>query len=165
MTSVVVHALWTGLALSIYLSLSFWAIALFNLEVWLRDFPPDIQEAWGPQGDAARRQKWILGVPVLGLALAGLIWSTMRVDAAAGGLGFVPVFLHAFIALSVFNLVDLLILDWLIFVKIRPGVLVLPGTEGLAGYGDYRFHWNAFLVGTAGISVLSLVLAAVFTLL
>ncbi|MDH3734751.1 MAG: hypothetical protein OEU54_14585 [Gemmatimonadota bacterium] len=59
-------------------------------------------------------------------------------------------------ALSVFNLVDLLILDWLILVRIQPGFVVLPGTEGLAGYDDYRFHGHAFLIGTTGILVVSL---------
>ena len=26
----------------------------------------------------------------------------------------------------------------------------------LAGYEDYRFHWNAFLIGTVGITAVSL---------
>ena len=29
----------------------------------------------------------------------------------------------------------------------RPRVIVLPGTEGLAGYGDYGFHFRGFLKG------------------
>ena len=44
---------------------------------------------------------------------------------------FIAVLLDMF---SVFNLLDWLMLDWLIVVTIRPGFLILPGTESLAGY-------------------------------
>jgi hypothetical protein len=37
--------------------------------------------------------------------------------------------------------------------------MILPGTEGMAGYTDYRFHFLGFLKGTAGIVVASLVIA------
>jgi len=33
------------------------------------------------------------------------------------------------------------VLDWLIFVTIQPDFVVIPGTEGLAGYKDYGFHF------------------------
>ncbi len=58
--------------------------------------------------------------------------------------------------LLVFNAVDLLILDRLVFVTLRPKIVVLPGTEGAGGYGDYGFHFRAFLKGLAGSSVASL---------
>ena len=165
MTAVLEHALWTGLALSIYLSAAFFGIALLNQEIWLDDLPRDIQEVWGPQSPKAVRQKWMLGLPVLLVALAGVVWATLRMVEAAESVGFMELFLHTFVALSVFNLVDLLILDWLILVRIRPDFVVLPGTEGLAGYADYRFHANAFLVGTVGILVISLLAGAAGLLL
>ena len=45
--------------------------------------------------------------------------------------------------------------------KLQPGFVVLPGTEGMAGYEDYAFHFRAFLVGLAGSLVLSLIIAGV----
>jgi hypothetical protein len=54
--------------------------------------------------------------------------------------------------LLVFNAVDLLILDWLVFATLRPRIVVLPGTEGAQGYGDYGFHFRAFLKGLGGRS-------------
>lgn len=57
---------------------------------------------------------------------------------------------------------DLLILDWLIFVTIQPDFIVIPGTEGLAGYKDYWFHFEvSFLGWVQWISILvgALVLA------
>jgi hypothetical protein len=77
---------------------------------------------------------------------------------------FFSVFFGTFVVLLVFNAVDLPILDWLVFVTLRPKIVVLPGTEGAEGYGDYGFHFRAFLKGLAGSSVASL-LACVLTAL
>jgi len=74
---------------------------------------------------------------------------------------FLAVFLGVFTVLLVFNVVDLLVLDWLIFVTIRPGIVVLPGTEDAEGYRDYGFHFRAFLKGVVGSFTASLVIAAV----
>jgi hypothetical protein len=35
----------------------------------------------------------------------------------------------------------------------------------MAGYDDYAFHWRAFLKGTAGIAVLSVIVAGIATLI
>ncbi len=59
----------------------------------------------------------------------------------------------------VFNLFDLVVLDWLVFMRLRPLRVVIPGTEGMAGNDDFRFHLRGFLKGTLGISVLSLAIA------
>ena len=56
--------------------------------------------------------------------------------------GFGTAFLSAFVVLVVFNLVDRLILDWLVFCPLTPRFVVLPGTEGMAGYKDYRMHFR-----------------------
>jgi len=61
------------------------------------------------------------------------------------------------------DLVDLVIVDWLIFVTWQPRFVILPGTEGLAGYKDYAFHFKAFLRGTVLCLVASLMIAAVAT--
>jgi len=61
----------------------------------------------------------------------------------------------------------LLILDWLIFVTIQPSFIVIPGTEGMAGYKDYWFHfqvsflgwvqWVSILVGGLVLASLSMI--------
>jgi hypothetical protein len=92
----------------------------------------------------------VFGVPVL---------SNLRIDQRiAGG----PSFLEVFIGLSrlfmVFNRVDQLIPDWLVFCTLTPEFMILPGTEGMAGYRDYGFHFRGFHIGT----VLCLVSALIF---
>jgi len=156
------HALWAGLGLSVYLGVAFFGLLVFNPEIWISDYPPDIRRAWGPQSPQARAQKWAFAVPIFGLTLAYVIVATMQAARLSGGNpAFLDVVMHTFVMLSVFNLLDLLILDWLIFVRFTPGFAVLPGTEGFEGYDDYRFHFNAFLKGTAGILVASLLVGAI----
>lgn len=47
------------------------------------------------------------------------------------------------------NVIDVVIVDWLIFVAIQPDWVVLPGTSGLAGYDDYWFHFEASVLSWA----------------
>jgi hypothetical protein len=70
---------------------------------------------------------------------------------------FLTAFVHLFVMFSLFNLLDLFILDWAL-VAMHPSFIVLPGTEGLAGYRDYGFHFRGFLIGT--VLVLTSVLIA-----
>ncbi len=60
-----------------------------------------------------------------------------------------------------FNLIDLLILDWLIFCYITPGFMVIPGTEGDIGYKNYWFHFVGFIKGCG----FSLIGTALFVLI
>lgn len=84
---------------------------------------------------------------------------------SGGALNFQDIALSTFIIFMVFNLVDLLLIDWLLVVTIRPSFVMLPGTENLAGYGDYGYHFRAFLKGTVGGLGLSLIVAGVAVVL
>lgn len=162
MTDLLVHALLWGLLVSAFLTVAFIALSWIDPEMWLNDYPPDIREEFGPMSPAANRKRWLLGLPVLVLALALVVLATVRFVRMSGGApGFGPAFLHTFIVMMVFNVVDLILIDWLLFVRIQPRFVVLPGTEGLPGYQDYAFHWHAFLKGTVGITVLSAVFGGV----
>ena len=59
------------------------------------------------------------------------------------------------------NVVDLLIVDWLIVCTIRPKVIVPPGTENCAGWKDYGFHFKGFLHGSVYMSLFALVFAGI----
>lgn len=63
------------------------------------------------------------------------------------------------------NLWDLLVVDWLIGCTITPKFIILPGTEGAAGYKNYAFHFRGFLIGTVISIVVGLIVAAVVSLL
>jgi hypothetical protein len=88
-------------------------------------------------------------------------WSILRlVEIAGPALNFWHIALSVFIIWTVFNVVDLLILDWLFFVTLQPKGIVLPGTEGMASYKDYGFHLRGSLKGQVGIAIVSLIFAA-----
>jgi hypothetical protein len=83
--------------------------------------------------------------------------SSVRAD-GGGHISFLTAFIHLFVMFSVFNLADLLLLDWPL-VAIGPRFVVLPGTEGAAGYRDYKFHFRGFLTGAVLILIASIVIA------
>jgi hypothetical protein len=130
-----------------------------NAEIMLKDYPPDIRAKHGPMSQRSKRQRLPVGIIFIALILGIVTWSLRGVGINAGGdITFVAAFIHLLVMFSVFNLLDLLVLDWLIMIKIRPGFIILPGTEGLAGYGDYGFHFRGFLIGIV-ISLLVSLLA------
>jgi hypothetical protein len=74
------------------------------------------------------------------VVLAIVVGSLVGLRENAGGhIPFLTAFVHLFVMFSFFKLVDLLLLDWPI-VAVGPKFIVLPGTEGLAGYKDYGFY-------------------------
>jgi hypothetical protein len=159
LTLVLRHGVLYGAILSALMVMAFVGIAFLNPEVWLPDYPPDIRERFGPMSEKAKRQRRLVGVPVLLLLLGVLVLSTFRLAQIAGGSTFLVVLLGTFVVLLTFNAVDLIILDWLLFVTVQPRIVVLPGTEGAEGYRDYGFHFRAFLKGVAGSFVASVITA------
>jgi hypothetical protein len=156
------QALTDGLILSVLLSALVVVTLRWNAESWLGDYPPDIREAFGPMSAEARRVKLVGGIAFLVFIAAVLVRGLVELSRASGGeLTFLDAFVYTFIVGQVFNLIDLLVLDWLWFVTLSPAFIILPGTEGMAGYKDYGFHFRAFLVGLAGGTVFSAVVAAI----
>jgi hypothetical protein len=98
------------------------------------------------------------------LLLAGvLVLSSVRFAQIGSESIFFSVCFGTFVVLVVFSAVDPLILERLVFVTLRPNIVVLPGTEGAEGYGDYGFHFRAFLKGLAGPLIGSLIVAGMAT--
>jgi hypothetical protein len=160
--SLLQHSLLYGAMLSAGVSVLFLVGAYLNPEIMLRGYPPDIKARYGEGSPATKRQRSWLALAV-GLVLFGtLALAIMRLPQAIGGeLTFVATILCVFIMLFIFNLVDLVVLDWLIFNTLQPKFIVLPGTAGMAGYRDYGFHFKAFLRGTLILLVASPIIAAI----
>ena len=156
------HGVFFGTNFGVFMGLAFVGLAYLNPEIWLLDYPPDIREKFGPMSEKAKKQRRLAGIPVFLLLAATIVFATVRFARIDGGEStFFAVFLGVFTVLLVFNVVELVILDWLIFVTIRPRIVVLPGTEGMEGYGDYGFHFRTFLKGVVGSAAASLVIAGV----
>ena len=94
----------------------------------------------------------LIGAPVT----SALLWRI----ATLGSRSFWDLFAYAFGLLFIFNLVDLLILDWLIVCKFKPRWATLPGTEHIVIPKPYLHHFKGFLMGNVGLLIVALALAA-----
>lgn len=151
-----------GLVLSGLLMVIMLASMAYSADIWVGDYPPDIKQKYGAKSEKARRASPLVSLAFFTVALAVPTLAIRRISLEAGApLGFFEAFLGIFTVLMVFNLVDLLIIDWLIFNLITPRLIVLPGTEGMAGYKNYFFHFRGFLIGTAACLVAALIGAGV----
>ncbi|MCA9966596.1 MAG: hypothetical protein KC423_20245 [Anaerolineales bacterium] len=159
------HSFFYGAILTLVMSSTFLTLLFINPEMWLDDYPPDIRAQFGPMSTKAKRLKWVAAPLVLGFFLGIVIVAARQwVQAHPAQFTFGDLFWSSFLIFNLFNLFDLLILDWLIFVTIQPRLAILPGTEGAAGYKDYAFHFYASLKGMAGAVVVSAVVAGVVML-
>jgi hypothetical protein len=132
----------------------------YHAEIWRDDYPPDVRARAGPMSTRATAERRFVAAALLALVLGIPVWSTRRLRRHNGGdLCFLSAFLHAYGVSLVFNGFDAVVLDYLLIVRIRPRFVILPGTEGLPGYGDVSFHVVAFLKGL-GIAVIPSLLAA-----
>lgn len=155
-------ALLYGLGLSLALTAIMIASGAVALDMFVGDYPPDIRQKYGPMSPRASRLRpyvaalffiIVLVVPILGL---------FALRAQAGNLPFISALVFSGVALLVFNTYDLIVLDWLFFCTLQPRLMVLPGTEGMAGYRDYRFHFNGFLKGLGFCTAGALVIAVLW---
>ncbi len=142
-------ALRDGLILSVPASIVLIALLRANPRWMLQDYPPQIQALAPPRTAQEKRRGLILGLPFLILLIAVPLWSTLSLQQRAGGqAAFADLCLNAFVVLLVFNLVDLLVLDWGMFCTLTPRFLVIPGTGDAPGYKDYMFHLRGAMIGT-----------------
>lgn len=129
--------------------------------MWVGDYPPDVKEAFGEMSAKAKAYRPLIAALFFGSIITITVLSLGRLRLITPEVGFWSYALSTFIVLMVFNIFDLLIIDWLIFVAIQPKAIILPGTEGLGGYKDYCFHFRGFIIGTAFSGVGALVISAV----
>ena len=155
-------ALICGLVLSLVLSTIMVISAAIAPDMWVGDYPPDIKERFGPMSPRAARIRPFVATLVFAAALAIPVIGLYNLSSKVGYLQFLPALVFSATALLVFNVFDLLVLDWLFFCTIQPRPMVLPGTEGMAGYRDYRFHFIGFLKGLIFCSVGGLIVACVW---
>jgi len=156
------NALLYGLALSLVLGAIMAISLVLAPDMWVGDYPPDIRAKVGPMSPRGARLRPFIAIPFF---IAILVIPVLALSSLAGRVGSVPftaALASSFIVFLTFNLFDLLIADWLIFCTLRPSRIILPGTEGMAGYRDYRFHFIGFLKGLGFCLVGGLVVAAVW---
>jgi hypothetical protein len=146
-----------GLAACVLLVVWLFLLGQTNPRIMLQDYPRDVQAAVPPKTAQERRQTVYWAIPLFLLFLGFPVAAALTAEAA--GADILTIALCAFGVGVVINLFDLLILDWLLFCTWTPHFVVLPGTEGMAGYKDYGQHFRGFLVGTVISAALSAIIS------
>ncbi|OQY18332.1 MAG: hypothetical protein B6I34_10875 [Anaerolineaceae bacterium 4572_32.1] len=155
-----------GVVLSLLASLFIVITIRLNPRIWLRDYPKDIQDKVPPKTQKEKKLSLMLGIPFLILLVAVPFVSSLTLNLENNGnISFYLLFLNAFGVASIFNLVDWLLLDWVMFCTITPKFVVIPGTEGMAGYKDYFYHFRGFLIGTVTSAAAGLIIAGLVSFL
>lgn len=162
----ITQALLSGGLLSAILSLLIFASLAYNPRLWLHDAPQAMQDAVPPLTKREKRDRLLLSVPFFAVLILIPVLSVLSVEAALGrSLSFAEAFVHLYTVWMVFNLVDLLLLDWLVVVMWHPQRLQIPGTQHLIHLNSYADHFRGFLIGVVLGVVFSAVLGALLTVL
>jgi hypothetical protein len=139
----------------------------FKPRMALSDYPEDVKAAVPPRTKEELRAGIILSIPLLILFITYPLYSVWRVEFISGNeltywMAFAVIFGEYFMV----SMFDLIVLDLLMFYTWTPKFLVLPGTEGFAGYKDYRPHVKAQLTaGNIMLVIFSALLALIPTFL
>jgi hypothetical protein len=167
LTTLIQHGLFYGLVLGILFTAVVLLGVFLNVEIMQNDYPPDVKKAYGAdRNPRTRAQRRLFSLSLLAVLFGVICYSILDLKrSAALEFNFLSLFVLVFVEVFVFNLWDLLVLDWLIFNTLQPRFIFLPGTEGHAGYKDYFFHFKGFLTGLAFNFVAALVLAGIAQIL
>ena len=127
----------------------------FQPRLFLRHLPQEMRSVVPPRSEKERWMSIPFGL-LIGLPFAlALLWRTAALESHS----FRQHFVYAFGVLLIFNLVDLLLIDWLIVCWWRPRWAVFPGTEQVVLPSPYRHHFNGFMMGLVGITFAGLAVA------
>jgi hypothetical protein len=149
-----------GTVLSVVGSACLLLLLRFNPRLFLGHYPKEIREIVPPRSKKERRMSILVGLLLGAPFTSALLWRTATLESHA----FWDRFAYAFGVLFIFNLVDLLILDWLIVCWFKLPWVVLPGMEHIAMPIPYLHHFKEFLMGTAGLVLVGLAIAALLSI-
>ena len=124
-----------------------------NPRIALSDYPEDVQAAAPPRTKKELRQGILLSIPFLLASIVVPLYSTWLLKQENGGeIAYWMAFVTIFGVHLIFFLFDLIVLDILMFCTWTPSFLVIPGTEGMLGYKDWRMHVRGHM--TTGLPLL-----------
>jgi hypothetical protein len=149
-----------GAMLSLVGSIYLLVLLRFNPRMFLRHFPKEIREIVPPKSKKEQRTSVLLGLLIAVPFTSALLWRA----ATLGGHSFWELFAYVFGVLFIFNLVDLLILDWPIVCWIEPRWVILPGTEHVVFPTQYLHHFKGFLMGIVSFVIVGLAVAALLSI-
>ncbi|HET9915046.1 MAG TPA: hypothetical protein VFQ13_24360 [Anaerolineales bacterium] len=150
-----------GTVFGLVFSIAILIMGRVNAEMIINDYPPDVRAKFGAMSERTRKQANLATLPLL--ATLGLVVALGlgQLRSKVGELTFVNTFIVTTMIFQIWNLLDLVLLDWFLLMTLKPRFMILPGTEGMAGYSDYMFHFHKFLNGIVFTLILSLIVTVI----
>lgn len=147
-----------GLILCLGLGVVVLGSLYFNPRLWLQDYPAPMRAKVPPLTRREKQAQLIVTVLFIAAAVGALAYAGSRLLAANGGaVSFLTAYLHVFFVLNLFNLFDAVVIDFLLIAKLKPGFVLLPGTEGMEYlYEDWGMHWRNYVKGIIVCAILTL---------
>lgn len=135
----------SGAVYSLILGLFLALVFARSPRLMLHAYPHAIQLQVPEKTDKEKRETFIFGFPFIMMMtlfplLTGL-WLRISYHFSV-----IECFLYGAGIVFIFNLFDLLVIDWLIFCTLTPSFIVVKGSHK-ADYADFSFHFSAFLRG------------------
>lgn len=128
----------------------------------LHDYPKDIQEAatlkepTEQQNTKSKLFSAIGSLVIFGaIILFGIAQFRLERTSIWNLFGFI------FIIAMMWNVIDLLVMDWLIICTITPKWVVIEGTDGCKGYKDYWYHFKGFLIGCLYTTLMAVIFTGI----
>ena len=150
-----------GVVLSIALGVVIVGSLAYNPRLWINDAPPRVRALTAPLTARERRDRNIVAALFLVTLVAVAVWSAGRLFARyAESVPVAVVFGHFLGVMFLFNLFDLVVIDWLMLLVMRPAFiqrLHVPGLSYEETVGSYGYHFRAFLKGMGFVVLFSLV--------
>ncbi len=149
--SLIIHLLIYNLVISILL----YASLAYNPRMWMHRMPPEVVQKVPPRTPAEKRQLYFFAIPFLLILVIYPIAYVLQQPSA----GFLDRFLIFSLFFAGFAVWDTLVLDLLIFCKLTPGFVVIPGTT-CKDYANMKYHLVSGAKGIVMSIVFSVILAA-----
>ena len=126
------------------------------------DYPEDVRKiADVPKPSKTHKKHGLLFSTLSFAVLFGLLIIFAILEYKGQAPSFRKIFVHLWIICMAWNVVDLIIVDWLFICLLSFKYFVLPKTEDCKGNKNYKFHFIGFLKGSVAMSII----AAVFTVI
>jgi hypothetical protein len=123
----------------------------YNPRLWVNDLPPRARALVPPLTAAERRDRNVVAALFLLAIVATTTWSAARLIARHGGaVSFATAFGHFLAVFFLFNLFDLVVIDWLMLLVFQPAFLrrlSVPGLTYVETVGGFGYHFQGFLKG------------------
>ena len=151
-----------GLIWSVLWILYVYLIMRYFPWMMLHDYPEDVRKASTlpePTDTQNRNAKIFSAVGSLLIFGSLLAFGLLRFHENKASL--LTIFTFLLIIAMCWNVIDLLVMDWLLVCTIRPAWLIIPGTEKCSSYGDYGHHFKGFLIGCVYSTLMALLFAGI----